>query len=279
MIVYADILIVLNLIVDYLLLKASALLLSARPRTVRLIISSVLGAISSLYIFIPYTSVFFEFLFKILVCSTMSIVAFGYHSFKSFLKSSGILLFITCGYAGIMIAVWYIFKPRGMVINNGIVYFDISPVVLVFSTVAAYLVFILLFKIFSTTAKTAKRCKVKVFANNKQRDLNCILDSGNSVIDIFGKSEIIIADKSVLTDLFGDIDISKNEQLSSRYRIVPCSTVSGNVVLDAYRCDKAKVTVGEKTVVLEKPIVAVSKTKMSGDYEAVLNPNIFEFGD
>lgn len=279
MIVYADILIVLNLIVDYLLIKATGLILSANAKTTRLVLAALVGAFSSLYIFFPETSIWFEVLYRIFICFLMSFFAFGFFSFKSFLKSGGILFIVTCGYAGLMMALWYIFKPRGMVINNGIVYFDISPLILVSATAISYLIFLLLYKIFSKTSKTAERCSVRVFADGRYKDFSAILDSGNSVVDIFGKSEIIIADKSVLTELFGDIDITKNKPLSSRYRLVPCSTVSGNDLLDAYRCDKANITKGSRTAILEKPILAVSKTKINGDYSAVLNPKIFEFGD
>lgn len=276
MIVYVDILIVLNLIVDYLLLNASATFLSMRVRTFRLISAAVIGAFSSLYIFIPNVSLLFEGVYKFFICALMSITAFGYGSFRRYLKASAVLFIITCGYAGAMFAVWHIFRPNGMVINNGVVYFDISPLVLIIVTVVSYFVFIFMYKILSRTAKTAESCNIELYADGKTNSFRGILDTGNSVVDMFGSSEIIVADKSVLEELFGETDINKNKEILNRYRLIPCSTVSGDGMLEAFRCDKANVSANGKSIVIEKPIVAISKTAINDNYLAVLNPKILE---
>ena len=56
---------------------------------------------------------------------------------------------------------------------------------------------------------------------------------------------------------------------------MPCGTVSGTGALDGFRCDMATVTDGTRTVRLEKPILAVSKTRLNDDYQAIVNPKIF----
>lgn len=276
MIVYADILIVLNFIVDYLLLKGVSLLMRTNAKTFRIVLSALTGALSSLYIFMPQVSLVTETLFKIFVCFIMSLIAFGYGSFKRCLKSALLLFAVTCGYAGIMFALWRVFKPYGMVVNNGVVYLDISPYVLVFATVIAYFVFVFLFKIFGRTAENAVQCEVEIFADGKCESFSGILDTGNSVEDIFGNSEIIIADEKVLKNLFGETDIQINQKIANRYRIVPCSTVSGNDMLEAYRCDEAVITSGKRKAVVKKPVVAVAKAPINDGYMAVLNPKILE---
>ena len=57
MVVYADVLIVVNLIVDYFLLKCSNLILKEKPKLWRIILGSGVGAVFSLYIFFlsPFT--------------------------------------------------------------------------------------------------------------------------------------------------------------------------------------------------------------------------------
>ena len=146
LVIYADILIVLNLIVNYFLLLFTSKILHKNPKIVRVFSGAFLGAISSLYIFLPQVSVFAELSFKIALCSVISLIVFGVKSVKQYIKSTGMLFVVTCGYAGIMITVWRFFRPLGMTINNSIVYFNISPIVLVVITVCAYILFsILLF--------------------------------------------------------------------------------------------------------------------------------------
>ena len=51
MVVYADVLFVVNLIVDYFLLKVSLRILKATTKTWRMVVSAVIGGLFSFYIF------------------------------------------------------------------------------------------------------------------------------------------------------------------------------------------------------------------------------------
>lgn len=274
LIVYADILIFLNTIVDYLLLLATAKALSKQVKTFRVVLASVLGGVSSLYIFLPKHNMFFELLYNVAVASVLSAVCFKNQTFKSFLKATGVFFLISCAYGGVMFALWFIFKPYGMVINNSVVYFNISPTVLVACSVLGYIAFCILWRIFGNSAKLAERCNIIVFANGKSVDLRAIADTGNSLEDTFGKSEVIIADIERVEALFGTADVEKNNDLKHRYQILPCSTVAGYSMLDSFRCDSAQIECENKKITLQKPLVAVSKTALKDDYNAIINPKI-----
>ncbi len=276
MVVYADILIVLNLIVNYFLLLSVARFISSRVKTLRLLLSAAVGGVTSLYIFLPVLPPAAELLIKAATCFLMVLIGFGFNNLKAFLKGGALFFGITCGYAGIMMAVWHIFKPNGMVIKNSVVYFDISPLVLVVSTVCAYFAFVFLAAIFKRSAKTAKHCKVTFFADKRKAEVFAIVDTGNSIKDVFGKSEVIITDRSVAYELFEELELEKNKDLKSRYRLVPCSTVSGGDILQGFRCDRAEVVCEKQTLNLKAPILAVSKTPLKDGYTAIVNPEIFD---
>ena len=276
MIVYADILITLNIIVDYFLLLCTSKILKRPLKPLKMLLGSVIGGISSLYIFLPSLLPLTETLIKLLTCFIITLTSFGFKNFKQFIKSVTVLFCITCAYGGIMIAVWHIFKPYGMVVNNSVVYFDISPVVLVFCTVTAYLMFVILSLIFKRSSQTAGVCEVKIFADEKETQISAILDTGNSIKDSFGNSEIIITDSSVAKNLFGEGNLSQNEDISHRYRLIPCNTVSGDCLLEAFRCDKAEIQSQKRTLVLDKPIIAISKTPINDGYNAIINPEILD---
>lgn len=274
MVVYADVLMAVNLIVDYFLLKISGKILNFTPKLWRMILAAVLGAVFSLYIFFPQGKAITELTVKILMSSVMVLVSFGFKNLKFFLKAFGTFFIVTCLYAGIMIALWQTLKPKGMVINNSVVYFNISPVALVFATVLGYLIYILCSKIFASSAKFAQKCEIKISVDNQNAYATAIIDTGNSISDLFSKSEIIIADESILILLFGTTDKEKNPKLIPRYRAIPCSTVSGHDILDGFRCDSAVITYQNKIINIEKPIVAISKNGLKEDYSAIINPKI-----
>lgn len=274
LIVYADVLVFLNIIVDYFLLLAAAKITGQNPKTVRMVIAAVLGGLASLYIFLPKQKSVVEFLFKAAEAFILTAVCYGVRNIKACLKNTGIFFLCTCAYAGIMFAVWTIFKPYGMVINNSEVYFHISPTVLVVCTVGGYAAFTLLWKIFKKSAPFAEKCVVTVFAEGKSITLEAMADTGNSLEDVFGKSEVIITDKKQIAKLLGDIEITTNPYIRHRYRVIPCNTVSGQDTLEGFWCDSATVEFDGKRTVVEKPLLAVAKTSLSDDYNAIINPKI-----
>ncbi len=274
LIVYADVLVFLNTLVDYFLLSASAKLTGERLKTLRVVLASLFGGISSLYIVLPDQDIIIEFLYKLSVAFLLSAVCYKFRSIKQYLKNTAVFFLVTCAYAGVMFALWVIFRPYGMVINNSVVYFHISPTVLVLCTVVGYLVFWVLWRIFGKTSPIAERCEVTVFADNNSVKLSAISDSGNSIEDVFEKSDVIIANKREVEMLFGSTDYARNPELQKRYRILPCSTVLGYDTLDGFRCDSATVSYGNRQTVLEKPLLAVSKVGLNDDYNAIVNPKI-----
>lgn len=274
MVVYADILIILNVAVDYFLLLATSGIIQRKPPVLRLILSALIGGFSSLYIFMPKTSVITDIAFRIAVCLLMTLSAFGFRGTKSFFRAAGALLLTTVCYGGAMTAVWYLFKPGGMAVINSVVYFGISPIVLIISSAAAYAVYIIFSAIFSKNARFAEKCDIIVSAGDKSVTACGIVDTGNSLKDVFGSSDVIIADEKCVAELFGN-EYRNDPTLKTRYRLMPCGTVGGETALDGYRCDRATVCDGKKTVVLEKPILAISKTKINDGCRAIVNPKIF----
>lgn len=273
LIVYADILVILNTLVNYFLISAVNYFLKNNTKNFRIILSASVGGILSLYIFLPEVILIVEILFKLITCVLLSLIAFGFRYIKRFIKNSLCIFGVTCLYGGLMFAIWNIFKPKGMFVNNSVVYFNISPLVLILSTVIFYFGFIFISNIFASRSKTAEKCEITLYADEKSVNFTAIIDTGNSIEDIFGKSEIIIADKSVYYSLFGNIENS--DKLKLKYRIVPCSTVSGTDYLDGYRCDTARIKTKEQEIKLNKPILAVSKEAIKEDYSAIINPKIF----
>lgn len=274
--VYADILFLVNLIVDYFLLRISLTVLKIAPKTWRLVLSAITGGLFSFYIFLPKSPLLIEILAHLLMNSVMMLICIGFKGFKTFLRGMLVHFGVVCCYGGIMTALWQIFKPQGMIINNSVVYFNISPVVLIITTILGYFLYMIFSKIFAVSSKSAKQCNITFYALGKSVGASAIIDTGNSISDIMSDSEIIIADKSVANALFGSLDIAKDPLLATRYRTIPCNTVSGNSILEGFRCDICQVYLEDKIISLYNPVLAISKTPIKEDYSVILNPKILE---
>lgn len=272
-VIYADILMLVNLIVDYFLLLLCGVILQRKPPFWRTFLGAAAGAISSLYIFFPKSNTFVEIAINLLISSIIVLITFGYHTTKKYLRAVLCFFAITFLYAGAMLCVWNLFKPHGLIIHNSVVYYDISAVFLILFSVIGYFISATIGFFLRKRGKTATRCQVRLTLRNNFVTVEGIIDSGNSLVDTFGMCEVIIADNKVVQSLFGyTLD---NDFCRSRYRALPCSTVSDATILDGYRIDDAEIICNSKAVKVKKPILAISKTNLT-DCGAIINPKTIE---
>lgn len=266
MVVYADILILVNFIVDYFLLLLTSRFLHKKPRLWRLLVGAFFGGIFSLYIFLPQTNFLIQSLVQILMCIILCLVTFGLGDAKTFFRNTAVLFCVNFAYSGAMIAVWTIFKPYGMVINNSVVYFDISPIFLILFSVIGYFVVLILRRLLKRTFSQKTYCDVTVCCGSNTLKLCGIVDTGNSLTDVFGLSQILITESSVV-----DMLLNTEKQNPARFRKIPCGTVTGERLLDGYRIDEATILYNNKKYFFKNPVLAVSNTSLD-DCKIIVNP-------
>ncbi len=266
MTVYADILMLVNFVVDYFLISIAARFLNQKPRLWRLLLGSAVGGIFSLYIFLPQSNFLLQSFIQILMCAVLCLISLGFGNIKSFLRSTAVLFAVNFAYSGAMIAVWMLFKPYGMVINNSVVYFDISPLFLILFSVIGYFGVILLRRLLKKTFSHNAYCDVTAYCGKRSLRLEGIADTGNSLKDVFGISQIFITDGDIVDTLLGD-----EKQNPARFRKIPCGTVVGKRLLDGYRIDSIKIIFEKRKFEFKNPILAVSNTPLS-DCQIIVNP-------
>lgn len=268
MVVYADILILVNFIVDYFLLLLTSKFLHKNTRLWRLLLGAAAGGVFSLYIFLPQSNFLCQCIVQILMSAVLCLITFGFGDVKSFFRNVAALFCVNFAYSGAMIAVWLIFKPYGMVINNSVVYFNISPLFLIAFSVLGYLVANVLRRVLEKTFPQNTKCDVTIFCGDKSLNLCAIADTGNSLNDVFGMSQIFITEAEIIDAL---VDYSERK---TRYRAIPCSTVTGTEILDGYRIEKAEILYKKRKYILKNPVLAISRVPLC-DCKIILNPQIF----
>ena len=145
--IYVDVLVVINIFINYFLLSAASLIVRLKPKRIRLAAGAFAGGAYSLVIFLPnipnILSVFMNFCMSVLLV----LIAFAPKKITVFIKEFAAFFAVNFIFAGLMLAVWLVFKPSGMVYNNAAVYFDIDVKLLVLSTVVCYAVLTLFSKL------------------------------------------------------------------------------------------------------------------------------------
>ena len=93
-----------------------------------------LGGLYSLYILLPQLAQWFTILVELAMAATITLTAFGR---KGILKTCSCFFAMSFLFAGSMFLLWKTAAPKNLIINNGVVYFQISPLLLIGTTVAS----------------------------------------------------------------------------------------------------------------------------------------------
>lgn len=284
LIVYVDILLFLNTVVDFIIITATCTLTKIEVKLWRKIVASLLSALFSLYIFLPPFGFWLGLLLRLSSSLTAVLTAFGFKNVRRFLRCTAVFYGVSFIYAGGMAGIWMLFKPAYMSINNGIVYFDVSPLLLITFSFVFYVIITVIKKLTVREADLAERVAVNLTFQRQSVQTTAMLDTGHTLTDSFGNSEIVIIDKATAEVLFGENNTSlmislepPEDDLKRYFRLMQIKTVSGESILPAVKINKMKVTYKKKTFNILNPIAVISDGRLGDDYSVVVSPTVLNF--
>ncbi len=271
--IYLDILIVLNIYVNFFLLKATAKFTHTPLRTLRCISASVIGSLFSLSILLPSGSFLLSLLIKLIAAAVITFAAFGKKPVKSFARLLLYFYIINFIFAGVVMLLYITFKPSFMAFNNSYFYVDFSLISLVVFTTIAYGAVYALRYFLDKGQGCSKRYSVSVSYKNGTVSLNAISDTGNALVDGFSGKPVIICPRSAFSFEGNGEPCDDMEMLCEkhRFRLIPYSTVSGEGVLPVFEPDEIVIT-EEETQKAKKVSALVGLSENSA--QGIFNPKI-----
>ena len=285
MIIYADILFLLNLYISFLLLQSVCRLANIKTRLLRMILASFVGAALSFVVFWEIGFMAGVFV-RVISCGLITLTAFGFCSLKRFLRLSASLFGVTFAFAGVVAAIWAIFEPAGLVVNHGVVYYDVSAIILIVSTLAAYFALVIIKKMMHKKLKLSKFYKVNFTLNNHEIYLKALLDSGNALSDPFSNKPIIIVSTAKLERFLPaevlDYIHHKNTKNGREQgiRLIPYYAIKGEGLLPAVTV-KDVVIFDESNCEfrIKSALIAFVTRKFGEEYNAIINEEILRKGE
>ena len=257
MVIYVDVLFVVNFFITYLLLLATSLISKTETKQIRLILSSALGGLYSLVIICDKLNFLISTFGKITVSIIIVLVAFSFKRFGLYVKNLLIFTFSNMLFFGIISAIYIYLKPQGMAVKNGSVYFNISAPLLLSCAFLAYVITYAIIKICNRTLSKNEIYNLTVIKGDNTYHFFALCDSGNKLKEPFSDYPVIVVDKAKIS-----IECD---------RVIPCQTVSGEGILKAFKPDKIILSNGKNKTEISKVYVALSNIN-SKSYSAVI-PN------
>ena len=259
--VYIDILFVINLAVDYLVVFATARLAGIRFERLRGLLAAILGALYSLIIFADVSETVF-IITKFAVSAIMVFVVFGKRKMGDFLRV--LTIFYICGFlfSGFMMLINSVTHSRSFFVKSGIVYFEFSALEIVISGTAAFVVTEILHRIFRR-GEPEGDFFAKVMYNGKTAVLKGFTDTGNNLCEPISGTPVAITSPAAIKNIVPEnmFCAMENNSLSMEkgFYLVPCKTVSGSVLIPAFRPEKLILINSDGEFEAENIMIAVSE--------------------
>lgn len=283
MVIYLDVLILINLYVTYFQILAVSVFTHRKTVWYRKLSAAGIGAVASLSIFIPQEMVLTLTLLKIFLCALIAFVAFGYTGFRAYAVSVLFLMLVSFVFSGLMLCVWLFAAPMKMLFINGTVYFGVDTMTIILSTCAAYGVVRIIRYILDKNGKTDGKYTVIIKNNGRECRLSALADSGNGIIDCFSGLPVIVCRRDMCADVSppaiemieNNSDISDiGTQMIKGVRIMPFSTVGKGGLICMFKAES--VVIDDETNEEKYPVNALIGIVIGGrqEYEAIFNPKI-----
>lgn len=232
-VIYADILLVINLTVDYLLLFGTARLGGAKFERLKGLFGAFIGALYSLIILFDMSRSVMM-ISKLAASAVMVLITFGKRKTGEFIRL--LLIFYICGFlfSGFMMLINSFAHADSFFIKGGIVYFELSAMEIVASGTAAFLVTEILRRIFRRGEPEGKFI-ARIYNGGTSAVLKGFTDTGNMLSDPFTGRPVAVAYPKSIKKI-----LSQTEGLSTEkpFRYIPAKTVSGTVLMQAFLPDK-----------------------------------------
>lgn len=238
--VYIDLIIIINFFYDFLIISATSTLLKRNVSLLRNTLSSILGEISLITLFVPIDKTLL-IIFKVLLSIIMVIVSFGR---KNFLENIFYFYVITIILGGSS----YLFGGD-LYTTNIILLMLISPfiITLYIKSIREY--------------KSKLNClyDVILIEGTKTYKFNGYLDTGNKLIDPITKLPVIMINK--------DLNISAKKKF-----LVPYKVINNESILECIKVDKVIVDGKSLNVLLG----LCERSIFKDNIDIILNDNLRE---
>ena len=263
MIIYADILFLLNLFITYILLVLTAVILKSPLKRLRFLLAALIGAAYALSILIEIHFLLGTAL-KIAACALIILSAFGKLNLRAFFSHVVIFLALNVTFGGLVMLISK-FDSRNFYSNIYIAYINITPLHFIIALSVSYIAVNFISRLILRKRAATRIYTVILFYEGQQYRLSGFCDTGNDLCEPFSAAPVSLV-KS------GKIKAMDKAPLP---RIVPFSSLGGDGILLAVKM-RMRIEYRHKLILEKEAYIAQSSDAFKDmQYDIILNPKLF----
>ena len=266
MIVYVDVLLLVNFIVNLFILHVTVQTLRKRVKFIWMCLSSFVGSLYVLTVLYPNLKYLTYFPFKILILITMIMIAFREKNILFNIKASLVFLLNSVLLAGMCLLI-QMNSSKDMSFNVIIINFPYEKLML-----SVMIIYILIYRIMIFIADRKKMSTliytIDIINKNYKKTIKAFLDTGNELREPATKLPVLIVERDMLSEILLD----KNNTY-----LIPYNVVNGtNGKLIGFKPEYISIHIDKNNIETKDVIIALCEYKLSkeNDYNGLMSRGI-----
>ena len=289
-IIYIDVIFLENVIMNFIILYATAIILKINPKTTRLIFASIIGSVYAIITYVTQIEIYTSVVLKSILAIIIVYVAFYPQNIKKMLKQVAIFYLTSFVFGGVTLYLIYYIKPQEVFIKNGVFVGQHILKIIMLSAIVAFVTIKISLKIIKTKINPKDMyCKIKIKLNEKIIETRAMIDTGNLVKEPITNTPVVILESSLLEDIlpskilnnlenilggdFSKIPEEIQQKYISKFRCIPFSSLGKqNGMLLGIKADEIQIEVEEEKKNSKNVIIGIYDKSLTkkGEYRALI---------
>ena len=290
MTIYIDIVIIENLIMNYIILCATGIVSKNKIRHLRLIMASLLGAIYSVVAYMKILEIYSNIVLKILLSVIIVYIAYNPQTVKQLWKTLVMFYLVSFVFGGVAFSLIYIIKPQDIIMKNGLFLGTYPLKTIILGAIVAFTIIIIAVKIIRKKFTTKDMiCDIEIMLNNKKINTKALIDTGNMLKEPITNTPVVVVEKILLyecipKEILNNInqiiggDLEKiPQQIQSQYisklKLIPFSSLGKQYgMLLGIKVQQIKIIKESEEITKENIIVGIYQQSLTknGEYQALM---------
>lgn len=290
MTIYIDVVLIENVIMNFIILLATGLILKEKIKITRLLLSSLLGAIYSVISYMSILGIYSSMVLKIILSIVMIYIAFNPQTMKKMWKDMLIFYLTSFVFGGAAFALIYIVKPQDILMKNGLFLGTYPLKTAILGGIIAFIIIITAFTVVkSKVTKKDMFCEIEIQLNENKIETTAMIDTGNLLKEPITNTPVIVVEHTLLYDCipkeilnhldellggeFKNIPEEIKEKYISKLKFIPFSSLGKqNGMLLGIKAEYIKIRSDDKEEKKENIIIGIYNKSLTkrGEYRALI---------
>lgn len=276
MTIYVDVIFIENLLLNFIILCATAIIGKSKIHIFNFLLSSSFGSLYAILNYIISLNMFENFLLKLFISSFMILISFDNKKPKIFFKNLIMFYLTSFTFGGVSFMLLFFISPENVIYENGHFIGTYPIKITIIGGILGFLIITLVAKFIKDRIQNTL-CDLEIFLNEKKIHIKTLIDSGNLLKEPITNQDVIVVQKSSLEDLIdkkilneaiemvnGKIIGDMSEDIYKlKFKVIPFSALGNeNGVLIGFKPDYIKIY-SEEEIVKKDVIVGIYDGKLS----------------